>query len=313
MHLSSQSVALRRCAVYCRRDLKQEVDRICNALSFTPGPGSRVLLKPNLVSARPKTSLACTHPQFVAAVAEWFIDHGARVMIGDSPAFGSARQVMKACGITKAVAGLPVRLVNFRKKRQVVLRGGVSVGLAARALDCDLLINLPKVKAHCQVLVTLAVKNYFGVVVGARKSLWHMRFGGCPGRFSGLILDLLDHLPNGITLADGIIAMQGNGPMAGRAYPLGLISGSTNPVALDTALGAILGIDPGKAPLQVEAVRRGLAGCRLATLSYPLLDPDGPRVDDFDLPEQLRPLRFEPFRILAGGARRLLAFMRPGR
>lgn len=313
MHLSSQSVALQSCTAYCRRDLKQEVDRICGALSFTPCFGSRVLLKPNLISAKLVTTLACTHPQFVAAVAEWFLDHGARVAIGDSPAFGSARQVMKACGITEAVAGLPVQLVNFRKKRQVVLKGGVSVGLAAEALDCDILVNLPKVKAHCQVLVTLAVKNYFGVVVGVRKPLWHMRFGGCPGRFSGLILDLLDQLPSGITLADGIIAMQGNGPMAGSAYPLGLLAGSTNPVALDTALGVILGVDPGKSPFQVEAARRGLVGSQLAELSYPLLDPDAVRVHDFDLPEQLKLLRFEPFRILVGGARRLLTLVQPRR
>ncbi len=311
MHLSSQSVALRSCISYCRQDLKQEIDRICNALSFTPGPGSRVLLKPNLVSARLETTLACTHPQFVAAVAEWFLDHGARVLIGDSPAFGSARQVMRVCGISEAVAGLPVQLVNFRRKRQVVLKGGVSVGLAAQALDCDLLVNLPRVKTHCQVLVTLAVKNYFGVVVGARKPLWHLRFGGCPGRFSGLILDLLDQLPNGITLADGVIAMQGNGPMAGRAHPLGLISGSTNPVALDTALGVILGVDPEKGPLQAEAARRTLVGSQPAELSYPLLDPDGLRADDFDLPARLKPLRFEPLRILAGGVRRLLTLVRP--
>lgn len=314
MKLSSTSVALARGPLsYDPAILKGEIDRICRALDFVPSPGARVLLKPNLIGGRRRDGLPCTHPRFVAAVAQWFLDHDSRVAIGDSPAFGSARGVMDTCGISEALRGLPVRLVNFDRARSRRLASGIRVGLAKEALECDFLVNLPRVKTHCQLQITMAVKNYFGTVVGVRKPMWHVRFGDSPSRFCCRILELLAVLPQGISLADGIIAMQGQGPMNGTPYPLGLIGGSTNPVALDAALGEVLGLDLQQNPLALEAVRQGLAGSRVEELSFPLLPPAEVARDDFALAPRPAPIRFKPLRILAGGLRRIYALARPGR
>ncbi|MFH1020188.1 MAG: DUF362 domain-containing protein, partial [Pseudomonadota bacterium] len=99
MELSACEVGLVACCRYDRRLLKGRVEALCDALDFKVSAGSRVLLKPNLVSAVRNTGLACTYPEVVAAVAEWFLDQGATVRVGDSPAFGTALAVMAACGI----------------------------------------------------------------------------------------------------------------------------------------------------------------------------------------------------------------------
>ncbi|MGI9570855.1 MAG: DUF362 domain-containing protein, partial [Desulfobulbia bacterium] len=100
--------------------------------------GTAVLLKPNLISSR-ASKLACSEARFVRAVAEWFVDQGARVEIGDSPSFGSAGQVMNMMGIGAELEGLDIGVVEFKTPREHHLTHGVKVTIAEEALGCDLL------------------------------------------------------------------------------------------------------------------------------------------------------------------------------
>jgi len=307
MLINSTSVALLHCARYRTRDIAERIDQLCAALGFGVSSGTRVLLKPNLLSNRSAEHLACTHPAFVAAAAEWFVDQGAKVAIGDSPAFGTAKGVMRATGIEKALAGLPVESINFDRTTTVELPGGVSVDIACRALECDLLVNLPRVKAHSQLYVTLAVKNYFGTVVGFQKPWWHLRYGKHAEEFASHLLDLLEVLPAGVTLLDGIVAMHGTGPISGQPFSLGLVGGAVNPVALDTALLRILGLDHARSALWQECVNRSLTGTDPVTLDYPLLKPAEFSVKGFKAPAILKPVSFNPLRMLLSGCRRFAA------
>jgi uncharacterized protein (DUF362 family) len=307
MELDASEVGLVACSQYERRLLKERVELLCNALGFKISAGSRVLLKPNLVSAVRNKSLACTHPEVVAAVAEWFLDHGAQVRVGDSPAFGTALGVMAACGMSAALKGLPVTLVNFDNPEPTRLASGLSVGVARAVGECDLLVNLPKIKAHGQLYLSLAVKNYFGVVVGFRKPWLHARYGDVANRFEEMLVDLLDVLPGGITLADGVEAMHVDGPVAGKPFPLHLLAGGLNPVSLDTALLAVLGLPPESSPVWRECRRRQLAGCGLAELSFPLARPEEVAVQGFQAPSRLKPVSFHPWRLLSGTVKRLMA------
>ena len=151
MLANSTSVALLHCKQYFRQEIAEAVARLCTALEFKVTSGTRVLLKPNLLSGRSTEHLACTHPEFVAALAQWFVDKGAYVSIGDSPAFGTAQGVMRATGIEKALGKLPIKQTNFDRFTSVRLAGGVKVNVACAALECDMLINLPRVKAHSQL------------------------------------------------------------------------------------------------------------------------------------------------------------------
>ena len=307
MQIAGNDVAFARCHHYQRDELKEAVANILGMAGVSVQAGDRVLLKPNLISGRRRDGLACTHPMLVAAVAEWFCDHSAKVSVGDSPAFGSAVQVMRACGYGDALRGLPVQWVNFDQRRSVRLACGDEVGISTAALECDVLVNLPKVKAHCQMLVTLAVKNYFGVVVGWRKPLIHATHGDVGNRFEEVLVDLLSVLPAGFSLADGVVAMHGSGPVkGGEAYPLGLLAGSANPVALESALLSVLGVDHARSPLWRECARRQLPGSDPVTLAWTLLPLADLQVNDFLLPSCLKPVSFRPQRLLVGALKRVM-------
>ncbi|MGV1099942.1 DUF362 domain-containing protein [Thiovibrio sp. JS02] len=312
MELRERRVSLAACRQYDRKLIRNEIEQLAAGLDFSCPAGSRVLLKPNLVSAVRNRNLACTHPEFIAAAAEWFLEQGARVSIGDSPAFGTAKGVMRVCGITEALKGLPVALINFEEPRPVRLASGLVVGVAPAVLECDLLVNLPKVKAHGQLYLSLAVKNYFGSVVGFRKPWLHARHGDIDNRFEALLVDLLGVLPAGLSLADGIVAMHVDGPVNGQPYPLGLLAAGVNPVALDTALIAVLGLPAAASPLWRECARRRLAGCTLAELAFPLRRPEELAVTGFQAPKKLKPVSFHPWRLLTGALKRVRAGWRDG-
>lgn len=305
MKIASCAVALVRCPDYEAESLKEQVDRVCRASGFMAGYGDRVLLKPNLVAAGSADGLALTHPQVVRAMAEWCLDHGAVVSVGDSPAFGCGLAVMDSCGMTKVLAGLPVKRISFVRRKKIITQGQYAVTVAAEALECDRLVNLPKLKAHSQLRVTMAVKNYFGVVLAWRKALAHMRYGGGDGRFVRLLVDLLAELPGGISLIDGVMAMHRTGPMDGEPITAGLLGASLNPVALDVAMMEVIGLAPALSPLGQECLRRGLPGSRLPDVEYPLLSPAEVAVPGFAIPGSLDPVRFQVGRFVRSSIKRL--------
>lgn len=304
MRVDDCRLALLPCPEYSACRLA--VAALFTALKPAGWRGRTVLVKPNLVLARNRNDPACTHPAVVRAVCEHLLDLGACVLVGDSPAFGSARQAMEKNGTAGELSGLPVRLVDFDTPATVTTASGCSVGVARAALECDLLVNLPKLKAHGQLLVTLAVKNLFGVVVGWRKQWLHMRMGDRDNRFARLIVDLLPLLPEGLSLIDGIVAMHRTGPMEGEQLRLGILAGALNPVAADTGLLSLLRIDHATSPVWRECAARGLAGSKNEDIIYPLTSPEDLHLPPFEVPERLQPIRFNPRHIAASIGKRLM-------
>ncbi len=305
MDLTSKTVFLGKCSNYLE-DLPACINTLLGPCCSSGSVASaRVLLKPNLISARMGT-LACTEGAFILEAARWFIERNARVTIGDSPAFGSALSVLRTIGIADSLDRMGISVSNFDRVRHVTLPSGIRAGIAADALDCDLLVNLPRVKAHAQLRVTLAVKNLFGCLAGMRKPHWHMVHGGKNGLFTDLLVELLSVLPSGITLVDGITAMHDTGPVSGRPFPLGIVACGANPVAVDRALLALLGIAPESSPLMVTCMRKRLAGVDLESLDFPLSSPFALAVNQFVVPDLLSPVRFNPFRFVHGSLRRFL-------
>lgn len=311
MHLNNTSLALLRRQTYDKAQLDQAVDTLLAAsLPEMSLRTTQILLKPNLITAANGT-LACTDQRLILAVSRWFLDHGAQVRVGDSPSFGSARSVLAAIGAWPSLRALDVPVVEFKHAREVMLPGGMRAALATAALDCDLLINLPKIKAHAQMAVTLAIKNYFGCLAGLQKPWWHMVHGGRQGPFAQLLVELLSVLPDGVSLVDGIVAMHQTGPVHGKPFPLGLLACGSNPVAVDTALLAVLGIDPTRSPLWLAARQAGISGTVLENLNFSGLNPIQCRVNDFVIPDELSPVRFNPFRFVKNTFKRVLLHRTP--
>lgn len=302
-------VVLQRCARYERSAICRLVDGAVNGLGLNNNfNGAVVLLKPNLISGG-GADLSCTHKEFVAGAAMWFLDHGAKVRIGDSPAIGSGASVCEKRGITGALTDMGVEQVDFKDSVKKTLTGGVSVNVARAVLDCDFLVNLPKVKAHKQMYVTLAVKNIFGIVKGINKAMLHMTDGGSHDQFSGIILDLLELLPPSLHLADGIVAMHRSGPLDGKPLQLNCVGAATCPVALDTALLELLELEKSKSPLWRGAAIRKLEGSDFDKIHFPALSPADFSGSNFDPPEILYAIRFNPFGFFHGMVKRAFSFL----
>jgi uncharacterized protein (DUF362 family) len=303
-------VVLQRCSRYERSTICGLVDEAVSGLGFNHNfNGAVVLLKPNLISGS-GVSLSCTHREFIAGVAVWFLDQGAKVHIGDSPAIGSGASVCEKRGITEALAGMGVKQVDFTDSVRKTLAGGVSVNIARAPLECDFFVNLAKVKAHKQMYVTLSVKNIFGIVRGMKKAMLHMSHGDSHKQFSEIILDLVELLPPSLHLADGIVAMHRSGPLDGNPLQLNCVGGATCPVALDTALLELLELEKNKSPLWRVARERKLAGSDPGKIHFPLLSPADFSGGEFGAPEILHSIRFNPFGFLSGMAKRVLSFRR---
>jgi len=298
-------VALAPIATYEARTLDQTVDQLFTVAGNASGIGRHVLIKPNLISAR-NGQLACSEPALLFSVARWFLDQGAKVQIGDSPAFGSSSGTLQAIGATDGLDRLGVEIIEFTRVKEVRSPSGHRIPLAAAALECDLLVNVPRVKAHAQTRVTMSVKNLFGCLKGLRKGWWHMAYGGKNERFTHLVGQLPAVLPHSIHLLDGIKAMHVTGPINGIATYPGVLGCSTDAFALDTAFLHVLGVDPDSCPLWKTASREGNTGTDRKNIVWPLHTPESFSVDEFIVPAELMPIRFNPCRFIKSSMRRVL-------
>lgn len=298
-------VFLEKCGSYTAEEISPKVCRILDSVVDPLGLGGKtILLKPNLISSQ-APSLACTSGEIITQTARYFIDRGAQVKIGDSPAFGTTRSVLENHGVDERLRSLPVRFVSFSTPVQRQLPDGRHVQIAAEALECDLLVNLPRLKAHNQLYFTCAVKNFFGTVVGLRKAMLHMSQGKNHQMFASLLLSLPNLFPHHLSLVDAIDVMHKSGPMDGERLHLGCLAGSICPVALDTTLMHILELEVSKSPVLQVAKEEGYPGANVDNCSFPLRKVgDFPQID-FIGPEALNPIRFNPFRLMMSAVKRI--------
>ena len=259
-----EQISIVRCPDYhyprVLKKVKEVLDPLGGIGAFV-SRGDRVLLKPNLLYAKHPDRAVTTHPAMVQAVAELVVERGAVPIIGDSPGVGSLRRVAAQAGITQVAEHMDCALTEFT--RVVGVRTDASftfrkLEVAKAVLEVDVVINLPKVKTHGMMLLTLAVKNTFGCVPGMRKAQWHLKAGIDHLHFAGMLVELCKTVSPAVTITDGIVAMEGNGPGGGDPRRLGLIMAGKDPVALDTAVCRIVGLPPSTLPTVQAAQQRGL-------------------------------------------------------
>ena len=179
--------------------------------------------------------------------------------LGDGPAFGSARGVAKANGYLPLIEELNLPIVEFKGKRyEIVSEDFNHLLLSKEAMEADVVINLPKVKSHVQLTVTMGVKNLFGCVPGKMKAWWHMEAGKDQERFGAMLVETARTIAPDLTILDGIIGHEGNGPSGGEPRALGILGAANNVFALDRAVVEILNVDPAIVPTIVASQRLGL-------------------------------------------------------
>jgi uncharacterized protein (DUF362 family)/NAD-dependent dihydropyrimidine dehydrogenase PreA subunit len=261
--MSSTQVSVVRCdgyeseAVY--RKAKEAVDLVGGMGAFV-SRGDRVLIKPNLLSARTPDRAVLTHPAVVEAAIRLVVEAGGTPLVGDSPSIGSARSCAQKGEILPVLERYGVPLLSCETVAVVKNPDGAfkTFEVAKDALSVDKIINLPKLKTHGQMVMTLAVKNTFGLIPGARKTQWHLRTGNRPDHFARMLVDLHYLMRPVLSIIDGIMAMQGNGPGSGDPVDMGLVIAGADASAVDHVISRIVGLDPSLLYTLVEARKAGL-------------------------------------------------------
>ena len=224
--------------------------------------GDRVLIKPNLLSASDPERRITTDPAIVKAVASMVLDSGAKPFIGDSPALEPFSRVARITGMEEVGKELGIPVEDLTEPQQVQTDESYrfrNIEISSKVLNADAVINIPKLKTHCQMLLTLGVKNLFGTVVAQRKAEWHYRVGLDRDLFASLHLDIYRAVNPVLTILDGIWGMEGHGPGNGTPRKFGLLAASGNALALDIFVCRYLGVDLEDFPLYRAAKDRNLA------------------------------------------------------
>ncbi len=288
-----QRVSLLRQEVYSFDDILNKVEQAIDALGGFDKHFSRnstVLLKPNVLGAFPAERCVTTHPLFLKGVIRYFQAFGCKVSVGDSPAITGLKHSLKACGLYAVCEETGVEIVEFKRSEEVQVREGAAfkkLELAAELNQFDYLVNLPKLKSHSMMTLTLAVKNLFGCVVGKRKAQWHFSAGRDYRAFARMLVEIAEQIKPAMNILDGIVGMQGNGPSSGYPYNAGVIIASDNPVATDRTVCRLLGFSDDflltnsvAAELAEKSEQKRLD----EEIAYTILAPEDFRLPAFELP-----------------------------
>jgi uncharacterized protein (DUF362 family) len=213
--------------------------------------GASVLLKPNLVEFEQGVPIN-TDPRLVAATVLALRSLGAAtVTVGEGPGHRrDTEYVLVRSGFADALKSVDAPFVDLNTDALVArpLRTSFTtlqrLWLPRSVVEADLVISMPKMKTHHWAGATLSLKNCFGCVPG--------RVYGWPKNvlhFAGLeraIVEVAAAVQPDLAIVDGIVGMEGNGPITGTGVESGVLVFGDDPVATDTIAATVMGIDPGR-------------------------------------------------------------------
>lgn len=254
-------VSIVKCAGYDSAEVFAAVGKaveLAGGISNFVSPKSRVLVKPNLLLAKEPEYGIDTHPEVVRSVIKILKGINCSIMVGDSPSVFDNQtervdEVFEKSGMRKVCEEEGVTLVKFDKRRW---HG--KFPLTARLDECDHLVSVPKFKTHNLTLLTAAIKNLYGLVPGTFKLELHKNYFNLSD-FVKVLVDIYQEARPSLTVVDGIVAMEGEGPgTSGKLRKQNLLLASSDCVALDSVLSVIMGLKPFDILSTKEAAERGL-------------------------------------------------------
>ena len=267
--------AIVKCADYQQDRVERAVRQSLNLLGGIERyvwPGAKVLVKPNLITARRPDEAVTTHPAVVKALVQIVQAAGGLVTIADSPGgpFSHKRleEIYATSGMdqvaaeTGAYLSYDLSTVNLPHPEGELLKGVTVIKAVAEA---EVVITVPKLKTHTLTGLTGAVKVAFGAVPSPLKTEYHLRLPKV-GDFSRALLDICSLVNPQLTVMDAVVGMEGEGPSAGNPRPIGAILASADSLACDVAAAALVGLDSLAVSTTRAAVSLDLTSGRLADI-----------------------------------------------
>jgi len=259
-------VAVVRCESYEREALDAAIDGAAELIGFTElgeYVGKRVLVKINLLNGARPEACSNTHIEFTRSVIRNLKSHGIEPVVSDSSgSFEDTWGCFRRSGYAAMCEdeGVSIEPLSKHGYDRIDIANGkqVSSALVSRFfLEADLIISLPKLKTHVQTVYTGAVKNFFAVLPLSERRRFHRlkRYE----RFSEAIVDLYSAIGRGVSLMDGIMGMQGNGPSTGSPCKLGVVLASRNAANLDVVACGAIGLSQKRVHTVKDTIARGFA------------------------------------------------------
>lgn len=249
--------------------------------------GDKVLLKPNLLLPAKPEEAVITHPVFIEAVGAIFKEMGCHVAIADSPGGFVGNKDMDDIYEDTQIKEMAARQ-NFEllyPTQSVVLEGFPLCWWAcpeqSRRVNGFKMVNLPKLKTHDIMTLTLATKNLYGCISGLHKSHLH-RVHPKTLEFTNVLLKLYKMIKPSLHIVDGIFSLEGNGP-AKRGIPrkLNVVVIADDALYCDYAISKLLGLKDDFNPLVKQAKKEGLLQEDLEIIS----EFQGETIKDFKFPQ----------------------------
>jgi len=209
----------------------------------------RVVLKPNLVDYYPDHPLN-TNPAMVAGAITAFRQLGAReVIVAEGPGHNrDMEMILERSGYNDFLKDEKVRFVdlNLDAISPVNLVSNYT-GLSQlffphTILGADVVVSMPKLKTHHWAGATLSLKNMFGTIPGIKYG-WPKNFLHWHG-ISESIADIVSTIKPDFAIIDGIIGMEGDGPLHGTGVDTGMIIMGDNLTAVDATAARLMGFYP---------------------------------------------------------------------
>lgn len=256
-----------------------------------PLAGRRVVLKPNLVEYH-RDKVINTDPRLIEAVIRLCREEGAsEIVVAEGPGhWRNAHYLVEESGLGEVLRRQQVPFVDLNHDEpEKMLNLGRLTGLdylyvARTVVQTDVLISLPKLKTHHWAGATLSLKNLFGTLPGIcygwPKNELHWR--GIPNSIVDIALTNTPHL----AIVDGIVGMEGDGPLNGTAKPLGVIVMGTDLVAVDATCCRLMGLDPRRVPYLLLAQQKQLGRLREEEIRQ-LGEPIAAKAARFELPPKI--------------------------
>ncbi|MBU8850094.1 MAG: DUF362 domain-containing protein [Desulfobacterales bacterium] len=256
-------VALIRCESYEYDIVKRSIERgilLLGGVSLFAQKDENILLKPNILVGDAPEKCVTTNPAVFKAVTEIFINAGANVTYGDSPAIGKTLKAAKKAGLTRAADEFNIKLADFKTGIDVFFDKGLQnrkFTIAKAVFDNDAVISLPKLKTHGLEKFTGAIKNQFGCVPGVLKGEFHLKLPDADD-FAKMLVDLNKFIRPRLYIMDGIYGMEGNGPRGGTPKKMNILLLSSDPVALDATVCRLINLNPEYVPTTKYGMQAGM-------------------------------------------------------
>ncbi len=285
----TEIVSVRKALDY-EKSLPAAIDKVLSDLGGIDRfvkKGDTVALKPNFIVYSAPSKGIVTHPLFTFEIFKRVIEVGGEPLVIDSPGSGipfnkhSLKHLYKSTGYWDVFNDYR-EFLNFDTSTETIeVKNGLllkKVRILKKLADSDVIINLPKMKTHSLTFITGAVKNMFGAIPGIEKTSYHSRFKDIED-FSKALIDILNTTNPALSIMDGIISLEGEGPaLNGTPRNTGVIVGSKDPFSLDFVFSEIIGLSHSNVPY----LKVGLDN-QVTNGSYKVLG-DVVEMPDFKLP-----------------------------